>query len=103
MIRLFRIRGDSMEPTLSDGDIAVCWKTDRPDVGTVVCLDHPDFGTIVKRLGEAGSLHSDHPSGQSAAILGDVKRTRIRGRCILAITPRGLKRLRARPPCSHRA
>lgn len=45
------VQGDSMFPTLQDGQEIVVLKTDDYKVGDIVVATHPRFGLIVKRVG----------------------------------------------------
>ena len=100
---LLRITGRSMHPTLREGDIALALPL-RPREGTVVALHHPRLGRMVKRLGPDGTLHSDSPNGTASERLGTLSEARYLGRVVLAVTPRGVRRVRRRPaprPCSR--
>ena len=60
-----RVRGDSMEPTLSEGDIVLFVRDGEPESGKIVAVHMPDDGLIVKRLqrvGDAWLLVSDNPA-----------------------------------------
>ncbi len=60
-----RVRGDSMEPTLSEGDIVLFVRDGEPESGKIVAVHVPDDGLIVKRLqrvGDAWLLVSDNPA-----------------------------------------
>lgn len=46
---VFRITGESMEPTLSSGDIVVTWRGDAPVQGEMVAFAH-EGKTLVKRV-----------------------------------------------------
>ncbi|MEM8546649.1 MAG: S24/S26 family peptidase [Pseudomonadota bacterium] len=59
MLRLFRVRGRSMLPTLHDGDWVVgqrsAAQTLRP--GAIVCVQHRHAGWLIKRLGDQRDGH----------------------------------------------
>lgn len=44
------VSGNSMFPTLKDGQIIIALKTNSFKVGDIVIARHPDYGLIVKRL-----------------------------------------------------
>ncbi|BAZ98612.1 MULTISPECIES: S24/S26 family peptidase [Methanothermobacter] len=46
------VSGDSMYPTLKDGQDLIVLKTDRYTVGDIVIARHPEYGLIVKRVGK---------------------------------------------------
>jgi len=46
------VSGDSMYPTLKDGQDLIVLKTDRYRVGDIVIARHPEYGLIVKRVGK---------------------------------------------------
>lgn len=99
MFRLIRVRGDSMSPTLQDGDILLTKKTKPRSIrpGFIYVINHGDLGQIVKRLGEPVSgrypLMGDNPKSTSPDLMGTVTADRITRRALWAITPKGIKRL----------
>ena len=97
MIKIVKVRGESMAPTLSPGDYLIVTKARTLRSGFVVLVDHPRFGTIVKRVTSVSDqfvgLQGDGPESTSSDALGHVALKQIKGRARLAITPRGLKRL----------
>lgn len=46
------VSGDSMYPTLRDGQELIVLKTDDYKVGDIVIAKHPEYGLIVKRVGK---------------------------------------------------
>lgn len=46
------VSGDSMYPTLRDGQELIVLKTDDYRVGDIVIAKHPEYGLIVKRVGK---------------------------------------------------
>lgn len=61
MIRLFRVRGQSMKPDYRDGDLAVALSASwdrlmgrQPRGGDDVVARHPNFGLVLKRLESIG-------------------------------------------------
>lgn len=97
--RLLRVTGNSMLPTLSDGDfILVQCKPRRIRCGDVIVADHPEFGAIIKRvkhrLPGAFQLEGDNPQAStSTERIGPVLKSAITGRALLAICRKGLRRL----------
>ncbi|AJP42816.1 hypothetical protein EP12_03005 [Alteromonas australica] len=52
MLKIVRVSGDSMQPTLLDGDFAVVltWPKKALRPGQVVVVNCPHFGTLIKRV-----------------------------------------------------
>ncbi|BAW31545.1 MAG TPA: S24/S26 family peptidase [Methanothermobacter sp.] len=46
------VKGDSMYPTLKDGQELIILKTKEVKVGDIVVAKHPEYGLIVKRVGK---------------------------------------------------
>lgn len=102
MFRLFRVRGRSMLPTLSDGDFVVARRLDstarrRLQAGRVVCVEHRHLGPIIKRIrkieAEQCELVSDGQLGAESETMGSVDLHRLTHAACFAITPRGFKRM----------
>lgn len=97
MFRLYRVKGPSMAPTLSVGDIVVLRR--RPaKVGEIVVVDHAEFGTIIKRIDANGKLSGDSPASTSVTELGPYDPATRVGVAVIKITPSGLRRLSRRRP-----
>ncbi|ULR41371.1 LexA family transcriptional regulator [Thermus sp. NEB1569] len=59
-----RVKGDSMEPTLRDGDIVVFWTGGAPEPGRIVAVHVHWDGVVAKRLQRYNGswyLYSDNP------------------------------------------
>ncbi len=97
MIRLVKVVGDSMSPTLSGGDYIVTIKPRLLQPGFIYVVNHSDLGQIVKRLEriEDGRYYfaGDNPNSTPGAIIGPVQRERIAGYAVLAISNFGVKKL----------
>ncbi|MCF6221898.1 MAG: hypothetical protein L3J65_12370 [Robiginitomaculum sp.] len=97
MIRLVKVVGDSMSPTLSGGDYIVTIKPRLLQSGFIYVVNHSDLGQIVKRLEriEDGRYYfaGDNPKSTPDAVIGPVPRERIAGYAILAISNLGVKKL----------
>lgn len=95
MIKIVKVRGESMAPTLMPGDYLIVTKARAICSGFVVLVDHPKYGTIVKRVasvsGASTSLEGDGPESTSTEAMGQVALKNIQGRVRLAITPQGRK------------
>lgn len=55
MFRIFRVRGNSMQPTLNEGDYVVAFSRFitrflKPKTNKLVVVDHPEHGVMVKRV-----------------------------------------------------
>lgn len=106
MLRVVRVVGSSMAPTLRDGDFVLAlgglWSR-GPRPGDVVLVEHPELGLIVKRVlarlaSGALRLVGDGVSSSPTESLGDVSSSALRGRVLLCIAPppRGIHRLTRR-------
>ena len=97
MIKIVRVRGASMRPTLAPGDYLILTKARALRAGFVVFVDHPEYGTIVKRVKSvsvnAVTLEGDGPGSTSSEDMGDVPLNLVRGRARWAVTPNGFKKL----------
>lgn len=47
---LVKVDGDSMYPTLNDGDVLFINRLDKAERGDVVVIDHPTSGMVIKRV-----------------------------------------------------
>lgn len=74
-----RVKGDSMEPTLTDRDVVVFWTEGAPEPGRVVAVHVHWDGVVIKRLQRYNGswyLYSDNPAhpplplGEHDRILG---------------------------------
>ncbi|MGB3457108.1 MAG: S24/S26 family peptidase [Litorimonas sp.] len=91
--KLYRVRGNSMVPTLSHGDVLLLRRRGARR-GDVVVVEHPRHGIIVKRIGPDGHLSGDGPDSSDA--LGPFDPATLVGVAVLAVTPAGLRRLSRR-------
>ena len=90
MLKIFRISGSSMEPTLSDGDYVVAatmlW---RPPIDRMVVVKHKDYGVLVKRLQRVTSngyiLISDNPLGTDSRALGEIPERQVIGPVLFSV------------------
>lgn len=86
-----------MSPTLCNGDYIVIIKPRSIRAGLIFVINHPRLGCIVKRLETIGEselwFKGDNPISTSSLKIGPVQQEMLRGRAILAITPKGIKRL----------
>lgn len=91
-----------MRPALEEGDFVVARRLPRGAniaVGDIVEIDHPDFGLIVKRVMETrpgcvlvqGLTTLSLEAGQ----IGPIARSRIKGRLVWRISPKGLSHIAA--------
>lgn len=102
MLKLFRVRGRSMLPTLGDGDFVIARRlrggaVRRLASGAIVCVNHPHLGTLIKRIrsidSDAVTLSSDGQTGSEPEALGPVNTTCITHRARFAIGARNGLRL----------
>jgi nickel-type superoxide dismutase maturation protease len=95
---IFKVSGDSMSPTLMNGDYVIVKNRPRSfRPGFIYVVKHERLGRIVKRLENkvngALSFTGDNPNSTSSERIGSVQPHFVLGKAIFAITPKGLKRL----------
>ena len=97
MLKIVKVRGDSMSPTLAPGDYMIVTKARALRPGFVVLVNHPKYGLIVKRISSVDedfiSLAGDGPDSTTTDAMGQVSLTAVQGRIRWAITPKGFKRI----------
>ena len=97
MPAIIKVSGDSMSPTIENGDYILTIRPRTLCAGFIYVLQHNRMGRIVKRLSEDTAegflFEGDNAASSSSDKIGLVKRDQITGRAIFAITPKGFKRL----------
>lgn len=97
MIKIVKVRGESMAPTLAPGNYLILTKARTFRSGFVVLVDHPKYGRIIKRISSVTDsfvrLEGDGVDSTSSDDMGDVSLSHIKGKALWAITPKGLKSL----------
>ena len=98
MFKIIKVRGQSMAPTLQDGDYVLTRPVRTYDVGRVFIIDHSDLGLIIKRLEREAPdgrliFAGDNPVSNSGNILGTIEKARVKTRAFLKISRKGIKRL----------
>lgn len=90
LLKVFRIRGCSMQPLLHEGDyvLAVPLGFRRLKAGRLVVVRHPRYGVIIKRIDaieDDGTiwLASDNAAGITAQELGRTKKDQLLGSVLL--------------------
>ena len=94
-----KIAGDSMSPTIKDGNYAIFFSSKRMKIipNKVYKLSHPQFGSIIKRLSykDANSnfwFKGDSHDSTSLKKIGAISRGQINGRIWLTIdSNRGIR------------
>lgn len=92
-LKLFKVTGNSMLPTLAEGDFVLAFRRARQvlDVGDCVVIDHSEFGLIVKRITRILPSGNLNVAGDNLAMstqserLGLVPRDRVLGKVLLPI------------------
>ncbi|HHL43403.1 MAG TPA: hypothetical protein ENJ42_07295 [Hellea balneolensis] len=95
-MRLIRVSGESMSPTLRDGDIILVKRIKprslRP--GYIYVIQHSDLGQIIKRLDDFQDnrclFSGDNPNSTPSAVIAPVDKHRVQERALLRIGPRGI-------------
>ena len=98
MFRLVKVTGQSMSPTLEDGDYIITKKPRLYQAGLIYVINHIDLGRIIKRLQDTkhdkcffigDNLKASTPS----SLIGAVERNRVVGQALYVISPKGLRKL----------
>jgi len=50
MLKVFKVRGDSMHPIINDGDFVLTSRLKRMHIGAFVVVRHPEYKVMVKRV-----------------------------------------------------
>ena len=102
MLKLVKVTGNSMSPTLEDGDYVIT-KKPRPQSngylasGLIYVINHSDLGRIIKRLSDMKHdrcyFIGDNPSSTPSTLIGAVEFSRVIGQVIWVIGKSGIKRV----------
>ncbi len=91
MLRLLKIRGDSLSPEYSQGDFVLVSKIPyyltHPSPGDVIAFHQPGYGLLIKRvqspIPEGGvNVIGDHKDSVDSRVFGPVKEVDILGKVI---------------------
>ncbi|HSB65834.1 MAG TPA: S24/S26 family peptidase [Anaerolineales bacterium] len=91
MLRLLKVRGDSLAPEYSQGDFVLISKIPfllvPPSPGDVIAFRQPGYGLYIKRIqnikGDGGvNVIGDHPESVDSRVFGPVERKDILGKVI---------------------
>ena len=100
MLKLVKVTGNSMSPTLEDGDYVLIRKPRRQrklTLGLIYVINHSELGRIIKRLGDMKHdrcfFIGDNPSSTPSTVIGAVESSRVIGQVILAIGKSGTRRV----------
>ena len=98
MFKLIKVSGDSMSPTLFDGDILITTKPRALRTGLIYVINHSDLGRVVKRIDgfdERGraELSGDNPASTPSAVMGTVEPSRIVGQARFVFGRSGVRKL----------
>jgi len=94
VVKIAKVRGASMRPTLAPGDYILVTKARALRAGFIVLVDHPKYGTIVKRVKSVSDtvvyLEGDGPASTTSEDLGAIPLALVKGRARWAVSPKGL-------------
>jgi len=97
VFKIVKVVGDSMSPTLNDGDYVLIKKPRQFMPGLIYVINHCDLGRIIKRMDTTDNgryrFKGDNPSSTPASLLGLVDANRITARVTHKITAFGIKRV----------
>lgn len=96
MIKIVKVRGGSMRPTLLPGDYIIVTKARSLQPGFVVLVAHSEFGVIIKRVKSVNKdylrLEGDGHVTSTTQEMGNVPLSDVIGRARWAIKPGWFKR-----------
>ena len=97
MLKLVKVTGQSMSPTLEDGDYVITKKPRQYRAGLIYVINHIDLGRIIKRLQDTKHdrcfFIGDKPNASTpSSLIGAVEKERIVGQVIWVIGKSGLRR-----------
>jgi len=92
MFKIYRVRGNSMLPTLTEGDFVVAFgrfisRFLKPKAGKLVIVDHPVEGIMIKRVAEVLEKHvrlegDNKEESISTDVMGEVEFHNVIGRVL---------------------
>ncbi len=97
--KVFRVTGNSMSPTLIEGDYVIVKKYKcHPIDGSVAVINHPELGKLIKRisLNEKNgkvTLSGDNSLSISDNIIGEFDQELIKYQALWRVSPLGFSRL----------
>ncbi len=96
IFKLVKVTGDSMSPTLEDGDYVLIKKPRSYRPGYIYVVNHTDLGRIIKRLKSVENdrfiFKGDNQSSTPEAVIAPVSKDRVSGQAWLRISKSGLSR-----------
>jgi len=97
MLRLVKVTGQSMSPTLEDGDYVLTKKPRLYRAGLIYVINHSELGRIIKRLQDTKHnkclfIGDNSKASTPSSLIGAVEKDRVVGQVILIIGPKGLRR-----------
>ena len=98
MLRLFRIRGHSLEPEYQPGDFVLASKIPflfhSPKRGNVIIFKHPEIGLLIKHIEtfdpdtDQATVLGTHPYSVDSRQFGPISRHQILGKVLWHIHPK---------------
>jgi phage repressor protein C with HTH and peptisase S24 domain len=91
MLRLLKIRGDSLTPEYQNGDFVVISKIPflfaPPACGDIIAFHQPGYGLMIKRIQQItpdGRIEAigSHPESIDSRVFGTVKKENVLGKVI---------------------
>ena len=102
-IKIFRVSGDSMKPTVRHGDFVLAekYKGEPPD-GCVVVIKHHCLGNLIKRIkmipGTSNFIASgDNKLSDESSTMNVIEKHEVLFRAVWRISPTGIQRLNINP------
>ena len=94
-LKIFRVSGDSMSPTIIDGDYVLARKfKTKPPNGSIAVIQHPSLGRLIKRINFANQTGEIFVSGDNdlstpSEEIGPLNEELFRYRVFFRISPSG--------------
>lgn len=94
MLRIFRVRGHSMQPTLNEGDYVVALgrlssRIFKPKIGKLLVVDHAKHGVMIKRVcavnDDCFELIGDGTDTLSTAEMGEFNTSHLLGKVLWCV------------------
>ena len=98
--KVFRVSGDSMSPTIVNGDYVLAGKyKSNPNKGNIAVIEHPSLGILIKRIDQVGEdgkafVSGDNDFSTPQRIIGPIYKDWIKYQVRWRISPFGLYKLK---------
>jgi len=97
MLGFYRVQGDSLYPTVRDGDYVITWdKSKRISINSLLIISHPEHGTIIKRVASINSngellVSGENQLSTSSSSMGWIPPKQVLGRVFCQISKKKIR------------